>query len=205
MYALRRSPRLIWACIIACAIICGFTVQHTVKAADLKEKRFGTLVNAYVATRNISPGHMFEGRDINKRTFPKAVLTDNVVTESPIHHASLISLSKGEIILRSHISPYGLQGAAALLPPEHRAIAVPVNAGTPEVHVGDNVDVIVSFDQAVVDATSSPALTIAQDAKVLAVDDQNITIAVLRGEVEKVTFALTNGTVALVLTPISDM
>src|SRR5690606_3585174 len=50
----------------------------------------------------------------------------------------------GEPVVAGRVAPAGRTGAAALVPPGHRAVAVPVTLAAPPVEVGDRVDVLVT-------------------------------------------------------------
>jgi hypothetical protein len=66
---------------------------------------------------------------------------------------------------------------------------------SPDVRVGDRVDVLAVFD--VIDAGAAPAGVVAEGVTVVAVDDRRVTVSVRDGDAPRVAFAAARGTVAL--------
>jgi Flp pilus assembly protein CpaB len=94
----------------------------------------------------------------------------------------------------------GQRGLAARLPPGHRAVALPRQAGTtPEVETGQRVDVIVvlAAEEA---ADGPPGLVVAAAALVVDVAEDAITVAVEPDEATRVAVALAAGVVTIALT-----
>jgi hypothetical protein len=97
------------------------------------------------------------------------------------------------------IAPDGLGRVAALLPPGTRGLGVPRSPGTPDLEVGDVVDVIAAFDPAAA-VDGEPAFPVAASATVVDVGDEAVTVAVAADEAARVVFALGQGLVTLALT-----
>ena len=94
-------------------------------------------------------------------------------------------------------------GAAALLPPGTRALAVPDGPGTPPLRVGDTVDVLATYDPFLFDPASGRPVpagdTVVAGALVIDVSEGAITVAVDPDDAPAVAFALAQGAVTLAL------
>jgi Flp pilus assembly protein CpaB len=124
----------------------------------------------------------------------------------------------GEPLVAARLAPDGLTGAAALVPPGWRAVAVPLGpAGAPPLAVGDLVDVLAVMPTAGLPglgsdgagagpdgtgpdgAAQEPAFVLVERAAVVDVTDDAVTVAVPEGDAPRVAWALSNGAVVLAL------
>ncbi|MFS8586624.1 MAG: hypothetical protein FWJ72_16275, partial [Acidimicrobiia bacterium] len=108
----------------------------------------------------------------------------------------------GEPLQAARLAPHGATGAAALLEPGQRAVAVPTGPRpTPPLAVGDRVDVLAVLPAPDLDvAGGAPAFPVVEGATVVDVGDDAVTVAVPRGDAPRVAWAATGGVVALALT-----
>ena len=127
------------------------------------------------------------------------MVPDGAVTSDAEGRVVVAPVAAGEVLLERRLAPAGLTGVAALVPAGHRAVAVPVDVAlgvaSPEVRVGDRVDVLAVFE--VTDAGEPPAGVVAGAVSVVAVDEQSVTVAVRDDDAPRVAFAAARGTVAL--------
>ena len=106
----------------------------------------------------------------------------------------------GEPVVAARLAPHGLRGAAALVPPDERAVAVPLGpGGAPPLAVGDLVDVLAVLPSGYEPAGDVPAFPLAERATVVDVADHAVTVAVPRADAARVAWALAHGTVVLTL------
>src|SRR5205814_10504342 len=103
------------------------------------------------------------------------------------------SIIAGEVVVESRLAPHGVRGAAALVPPGARALAVPAGPGTPHVERGDHVDLLA------VASEGTPSRVVAQRATVIDATDDRVTVAVTSSEAPAVAAALARGGVTVPL------
>ena len=214
---LRRSPLPFWALAVALALFTGTTVTRLVGEASARAARLGGLVDVVVAARPVEAGKPLRPADLTVRRLPADALAEGPVKASDASAAGkvvLVPLVRGEVLLTSKLAPDGLRGVAALVPPGHRALAVPVDPGGLSFRLGNRVDVLATFDvagdPAAVDgdgategvpaASPAPTFPVAASALVVDVGDEAVTVAVTDDEAPRVAFALARGTVTLALT-----
>ena len=99
------------------------------------------------------------------------------------------------------MAPEGVQGAAALLPPGSRALAVPIGPGTPPLLVGDRVDLLSTHDPLLFDPAAANAAgdIVVAGALVIDVSEGAVTVAVDPDDAPAVAFAVAQGAVTLAL------
>jgi Flp pilus assembly protein CpaB len=180
---------------------------------------FGHLRSVPVVTRDLDAGAEIGPGDVVSRRLPVALLPKGSVATAPRGRVVVVPMTTGEVVLESKVAPTGLKGVAALLPEGTRALAVPVGAGTPPLAVGNHVDLLAAFspDQAAsssspsaapadgaADAGSSssndPSFPVAEDAVVVAVGHESVTVAVDQDAAPAVAYAIAAGTVLIALT-----
>ncbi len=219
---LRRSPLPFWVLSFALAAGTGLTVSRLVGEASARAARLGGLVDVAVAAQPVDAGDVVRAADVTVRRLPAGALPDAPVALSPAGKVALVPIIPGEVLLAAKLAPEGLRGVAALVPPGHRALAVPVDRGGLTLRLGDRVDVLATFDVAAGDPVGAgaggatppvaeadpgaapatepaPTFPVALGALVVGVGDEAVTVAVSPEEVPRVAFALARGTVALAL------
>lgn len=214
---LRRSPSPFWVGAVALSLLTGLTVSRLVGEASVRAARLGGLVDVVVAARAVDAGRPLRPPDVAVRRLPAAALPSGPVATSPVGRVAVVPLVPGEVVLASKLAPEGLLGVAALVPPGHRALAVPVEPGGLVLRPGHRVDLLATFDVSgeappadrpdaeagadAVPAAPSPAPTfaVALGALVVGVGDEAVTVAVMAAEAPRVAFALARGSVTLAL------
>lgn len=198
--ALRRHPRLWWACVGLVAVTAGAVVASAAGSAEEARASWGATRRVVVLARDLPAGHRLAGSDVRLEERPVAVVPDGALTELPAS-GTLASLAvSGEVLVEDRLAPAGLSRLAASLPPGTRAVAVPVEPGlAPPLEVGDAVDLLVTVSSEVV-GDGPPGFVLAHAAPVVAVDEAAVTVAVPPNVAPKVAVALSTGAVTLALT-----
>jgi Flp pilus assembly protein CpaB len=190
------------------ALVTGLSVTSLVHHAGAEQRRWGTTRSVVVATDDLWPGDVVSGSAVAVRDLPEASIPASALADEPVGRTVRQPILAGEPVVAARLAPDGLTGAAALVPAGHRAVAVPVAAtGAPPLGVGDAVDVVT-----VVPSTGAgppvagpagrsddPAVTLADRAAVVAVDDRTVTVAVPERAAPRVAWAVANGAVVLAL------
>ncbi|MFP5377641.1 MAG: Flp pilus assembly protein CpaB [Acidimicrobiia bacterium] len=196
---LRRSPVPFWVLAVALALATGLAVARLAGEAAARADRLGGLVDVPVATRPVAVGAVLRGADVEVRSLPAAAVPRGPVAPSPAGRVAVVPLAPGEVVLAAKLAPEGLAGVAALVPPGHRALAVPVDRGGLSLRPGHRVDVLATFDVAGEEAAGAPTFPVARAALVVDAGEETVTVAVTPDEAPRVAFALARGAVTLAL------
>jgi Flp pilus assembly protein CpaB len=198
---LRRSPLPFWLLSLALAGLTGLTVARLVDEAATRAAELGGLVDVPVAARPVAAGRTLRDGDVAVRRLPAALLPRGRLARAPAGRVAVVPLAAGEVLLAAKLAPDGLTGVAALVPPGHRALAIPVDPGGLALNPGHRVDVLATFDAATPEAPDpEPTFPVATDALVVDAGDEAVTVAVTPTQAARVAFALARGTVTLALT-----
>lgn len=186
----RRSIAVRWLLVALAAALAAVQVDRLGAAAESARRAWGDDVRVAVAVRSLDAGTVLDGDDVRLERRPRAVVPDDALDDAPLGRILTADVVAGEALVGSRVAPGGLRGAAALVPPGWRAVAVPTSSGlgppAPPLAVGDRVDVL------------APDV-VAGDAVVVAVDDHVVTVAVPAGDAPAVVEALSTAVVSLVL------
>ncbi|MDQ3570377.1 MAG: hypothetical protein M3396_07090 [Actinomycetota bacterium] len=195
---LRRRPWSFWSFAVILALLTGLTVARLVREANTRAERLGGLREVPVAARAVDAGQVVSPVDVVMRRLPAAALPEGPVAASPAHHAALVPLLPGEVLLEAKLAPWGVQGVAALVPPGRRALAVPATRGGLSLRRGNHVDVLATFDTT--EGDTEPTFAVATSALVVDVSEESVTVAVSPDEASRVALATARGTVTLAVT-----
>ena len=83
----------------------------------------------------------------------------------------------------------------ALIPPGWRALAVPVADAALPLSVGDRLDLVAAVGGTDSSESRSPAFVLAENALVVAVDEQSVTVAIPADDAPRVAFGIVTGSV----------
>jgi pilus assembly protein CpaB len=195
----RHHPLVRAAAVMVVVLVAASIVQRTAASAIDARRQWGEERTVIVARHRIAMGDVIESDSITTQSWPAALVPAGAVEASPIGRTVVATIEPGEAVLATRLAPDGLHGVAALVPPGWRAVAIPVGPTVVTLTVGDRVDLIAGFDVTAANADQAPAFTIAENAIVLAVDQQRTTVAVRAADAERVAFAIVAGTVVLTL------
>jgi Flp pilus assembly protein CpaB len=197
--AVRRSALLWWTVTIALGLITTLVVSSSLATATRAAQSWGAEREVWVVQRALEGGDVITSLTVRKTRLPRGVVPDGALdgAATPVGEATRVALHRGEVVLTSRLAGAGAHGVAALVPPGHRAIAVPNDEPMPTVRVGDRVDVLATFD--VDGGESEPSVAVASGAEVLMVTARALTLAVVTDEAPRVAFALAKGAVTVAL------
>ncbi|MEY2422116.1 MAG: pilus assembly protein CpaB [Acidimicrobiaceae bacterium] len=191
----RHHPAARAAGAIVLALVVTSIMQRTAASAIDARRQWGEERTVVVARHRIAMGDVIESDSITTQSWPAALVPTGAVDSPPIGRTVVATIEPGEAVIVTRLAPDGLSGVAALVPRGWRALAIPVGPTVVALTVGDRVDLIAGFDVAGANADQAPAFTIAENAIVLAVDEQRVTVAVRDLDAERVAFAIVAGTV----------
>lgn len=187
------------------AVVAGAVTASTVQRAEEVRTGYGERRTVPVATSDLPVGAAVGDDDIRWVELPIVAIPDDV-SDDPVGRVVSEPILRDEVVARRRLGGAGVDGPAAIVPVGGRALAVPLDATTPTLSVGDRVDAyspteVVGSGSAtdMARAAASGARRIARDARVLAVDDQAVTIAVAGTEAPAVARAVLDGAVVLAL------
>jgi Flp pilus assembly protein CpaB len=196
-----------WIGVALVAAITAAVVAALLGRAVEAEARYGRTQPVAVARRTLAPGDAVGG-SIAVEEWPKALVPDGAMTDVPPDDRVVVAdVAEGEPLVASRVSGGGGRGAAALVPPGHRAIAVPLLVAGLPLRLGDRVDLIATpggGDPSAVPITDDVLLPaeadeVATGAVVVAVADESVTVAVRSDDAPDVATAITTGTVVVAL------
>ena len=202
---LRRREVLWWATALALAVVTVTTVAGALGRADAAADRWGAARPVLVATGPIEIGQAIEAGDVRSADWPTALIPPDALTGDAAGRVPTALIGEGEVLVEHRLAPGGLAGAAALLPPDTRALAVPDGAGGLALRPGDRVDLLAVIDPFAIGADpgrspgGSIAEVVANGATVVAVSEDATTVAVPTDRVRAVAAALAQGVVTLAL------
>jgi Flp pilus assembly protein CpaB len=181
----------------------GIALSLGARARDTVDA-YGQLQRVSVARRDLEPGREIASDDVTWRELPAVAVPDRALTTSPTGRVVTAAIGTGEVVTDRRIAPEGLSGLRALVPPDRRAIGVPVGDGSVTLEVGDAVDVLApSRGTSDLDPSDGGATVVARAARVLAVGHSAVVLAVSEAEATPVAGALAEGVPVLVLDPAS--
>ena len=197
---LRRSSFVWWSCVTALAVVTLVVVRSGLEASAEAARRHGPGRRVPVVVVPVPAGAQVPAAAVAVEDRPAATVPLARLAEAWAGRVALVPLVPGEVVVASKLAPDGLRGAAALLPVDHRALAVPSGpAGRPPVAVGDLVDLLATLPDDGMGGGGS--FVVAEAALVLHVDDEadTVTVAVPTTDAPAVASAVSTGAVTLAL------
>lgn len=191
-----RSRWIVTAVVSAIALSWTFS---TVTNARSERTAWGKARSVPVALNELSPGRVISAADIEFVDRPVAVLPQSIA-ESPIGRTVSRTIVNDEVIVEERLAGGARTGPAALLEENTIAFAIAVENATPPVGVGDHV-ALFAPSEVVATATrgTGPAMQVAENAIVVAVTEQTVTVAVDKDDAPVLARALLTSTVVVAL------
>jgi len=196
--ALQRT-RTRWIATAVLAVLALCWVLSTVTGAHNERSAWGRRRTVPIATDTLTPGHVITPSDISLQERPVAVLPEDI-EESPVGQTVTRLISKNETVTSHRLAGGTRSGPYAFLDSDTIGLAIPVDSATPPVSIGDHVALFAPSEVVATQSRGSgPAQNVADDAVVIAIDDQTITVAVKQIDAPSVARALLASTVIIAL------
>ena len=191
---IRRRPVLYWALTGALALVTALVVSSTVAAAREARAGYGTTrVSRRGHTRHRARRHHRSRRhDARRATASRSFLRARS-PRPPSAQVASAAILEGEPVVESRVAGHGM------IPEGSIGIAVPLDAGTLALAVGDHVEVLATFDPDTIDG--NPTIVVAPLAIVVDVRDAAVTLSLPQADGERVAFALSTAAVTVALLP----
>jgi Flp pilus assembly protein CpaB len=199
---LSRSPLTYWVAVGGLALVTALAVSGLLGRARVEAARYGSPRPVLVATRDLGVGVVVRDSDVEVRSLPSALVPPDTIGDVAQVRARVVvsNVFEGQPVVRRQLAPWGVTGAAALLPPGKRGISVAAGPAAAKLDKGDIVDVLATFDPATPEAAGKePTFPVAVGASVIDVGGEAVTIAVEPDEAKRVAFAVAHGAVTVVL------
>lgn len=197
---LSGQPLFFWSFAIIAGALTFWSITASIKSTREAAEAYGHLVPVVVATRNLEPGELIGPSTVEVSRLPGSLVPPGALNEIPIGQAVRSFIAAGEAVVTERLAPLGVHGMAASLYPDERAIAVPTERNRLRFEVGMNVDVLQTLDPFSVGAGTATSVLV-EAARVIAVEESAITVAVPTNRVNRVATALASAVVTLVITP----
>ena len=199
---LSRSPVTYWVAVGGLALVTTLAISGLLGRARVEAAKYGSPKPVLVATRDLGAGARVGAGDVEVRSLPSALVPPDAVGDAAQAQGRVVvsAVYEGQAVVRRQLAPWGLTGAAALLPPGKRGISVAAGPAAAKLNKGDVVDVLATFDPAAPEAAGKePTFPVAIAASVIDVGGEAVTIAVDPEEAKRVAFAVAHGAVTVVL------
>jgi Flp pilus assembly protein CpaB len=195
-----RRPALYWAAVVALAGATVWLLSDQMGRADNTVRAWGERVPTVVMTADAPAGHRLEATDMQLVDLPAVARPVGALAEPPVGAPLAAAVFAGEPLVAGRVGSTGASALAAALPAGHRGVAVPVDAATPRLEPGDVVELRATTVDGLGLASARPTAT----ARVLAVEEGSVVVAVPVPAVDTLVAALAGGPVVAVLVPPAD-
>jgi Flp pilus assembly protein CpaB len=196
--ALRRQPIVFWAFAGLAAAAAFVTVEGALAARTEGAEAYGDLVEVVVARVDLEPGAVIADDDVEIRPIPSSMVPADAVGTDPVGRAVRHPIAAGEAVASRRLAPDGAVGAAALLGPGERAVAIPLPAHRSPLEVGQRVDVLATVDPGTAGGRA-PTSVVAEGAVVLAVDEHGVTVAASGEDTARIATAVSYSVVSVAI------
>lgn len=191
---LRRHPSIFWIVAAVAALAATLSTENLLATQEELQMRWGPVASVPVASADLPMGTALGADDVVLRDLPRLLVPEGVASD-PVGRVVVEPILAGEPIVSARLAGAGATGTAALVPPGSVAVAVPRVQPLPPLEVGDRVDVLSSPLADMVDT----AEVVARTARVVAVTEEAVTVAVDADDAGDVGYAALQGLATLVL------
>lgn len=195
---LRTVPLPWWLLALALSAAVVSATTGALRAAGAARAEWGAHVRVSVVQRAVAAGSTLTAADVALERRPVAMVPPGALGEAPVGRVALVDLVAGEVTIERRLAGPGRTGAAALLRPGERGVAITALTGErPPLTVGDLVDLLA------VPADGSRGRLLASGRPVIDVEEETgaVTVAVPATAAVAVAEALERGRVVLALSP----
>lgn len=200
----RRSAVGPWALAVLMGLVTTLAVARSLGQSRALIDRYGRPVTVMVAERDLEIGEVVETGDVVERSLPSSVVPAAAygATDEVVGRTVLAPVVAGLPVVRRHLAPESAAGIGALLEAGLRAVSVPRTDSSVPVIRGDRVDVLATLDPAAAPGLE-PTFAVATRALVVDVNEAAAVVAVSPEESKRVAYAVAQGVVTLVVTPVA--
>lgn len=200
--ARRRPVRRIgrwrrWAPALAVAAA-GLLAARATAEADGQRARWGASDPVVVLARGVAAGDRVPADAVERRAVPRSLVPAGAATatDDVVGRAARTELRAGEVVVADRLAPGPLEGPAAALGPDERAVAVPVGDDEPIVGPGQRIDLVAPEagpGLAADGGGARRASVVVTDAAVLDVGPGRVVVAVGADDLDALATALVGG------------
>ena len=192
----RHVPLVWWLAACVLAAVTGIATTSSVAKAQASAARYDDMVTVFIATRPLDAGTEMTADDVREEQRPSAFLPASPLLTDPIGRTVAQAVDEGEALTEAKVGTQGFGKAIALLQTGEQGVAIPTSATTPDVELGDPVDVLATFTT---ETAGAPTVRVVSGGRVVAKRDDAVTVAVTETEALAVAFANARGVVSIVL------
>lgn len=194
-----HRTRARWMLTAAVATLGLIWTIGTVHEAESTARAWGQRRSVAVAVDDLEPGRIITDDDIMFTDRPLALLPDGIV-EAPAGRTVIRTIRRNEAVLDVRLAANGTGGPGSLLESDEIAFAIPTDATTPRVRVGDEV-VLFAPSEIMTSAgrSTGPASRVAERAVIVEVTERSVMVGVDRAEAGAVARALLSASIVIAL------
>ena len=198
-FPLQRT-RTRWIITTGIALASLWWTIATVYTAQHDSLAWGQRKTVPIAANDLEPGHIITIDDIYFALRPTIMLPGDLAG-SPVGRTVIRSIARDEIVIERRLAGGGISGPAALLGDNSVAFAIPRDASTPVLSLGDYVALFAPSEIASTAARGNgPAARVADRAVVVAVNEKSLMVGVDPRDASSVARALLSTSVIVALT-----
>ncbi|MEX1218445.1 MAG: SAF domain-containing protein [Acidimicrobiales bacterium] len=195
-----HRTRTRWLLTAFVAVISVAWTISTVTAAQSATSSWGTRRTVPIALTHLEPGRVITESDIAFSDRPIALLPTNIA-ESPVGRTVTKLITENETVLETRLAGGSANGPTALLEANTIAFALPIEANTPTLRIGDEVQLFAPSEViATASRGSGPAVRISARSVVVGLNENTVMVGVTIAESANVARALLSGALLLALT-----
>jgi pilus assembly protein CpaB len=191
---LRRHRAVRWCVALALAASTASVVVGTISRGEAMQRAWGPTRPVAVAVHDLPAGAVIRDADIEVRQWPAAMVPAGALAAPPTGRTVRVDVFAGEALVGPRMAGMGIEGVAALLPDGWLALAIPLGDAALTLHPGDVVVLLATLDPTA-GASGPPTVTVADHARVVAVSERSITVAVPSALAPKVAYAAVTGAI----------
>jgi Flp pilus assembly protein CpaB len=197
---LRRHPPVFWLIVVAAAGLAWWTTSTANDRASSGAEAYGSLVEVIVTTVDVPAGSTVDSGVTRLAALPRDLVPSGAMSQLPPGAVARQPMVEGEAVVDARLAPRGATGIAGTLALGERAIAIPLDPSGTVVEVEHRVDVLATTDPSASPGRDATRV-VASDARVVAVGDEGIIVAVDEDDAREIATALASAMVTVVVGP----
>ena len=197
---LRRQPVAFWLVVAVATSLTWWATDTATRRATSGAEAYGSLVEVVVTTVDVPAGAAVDATVTRSAALPRDLVPPGAMSQLPAGAIARQPLVAGEAVVDTRLAPHGAAGIAGSLALDERAIAIPLGPPGVAVEVEHRVDVLATTDPAL-GGGNDATVVVANGARVVAVDDEAVTVAVDDDDALTIATALASAVVTVVVGP----